>query len=59
MIPKVLHVVWLSGDPLPDLVQKCVSSWREVMPDFGIRLWTLDDLSCLHVCDFAREAIAH
>jgi hypothetical protein len=59
MIPKVLHVVWLSGDPLPDLVQKCLSSWRQVMPDFVIRLWTLDDLSRLRVCDFAREAIAH
>jgi hypothetical protein len=59
MIPKTLHVVWLSGDPLPDLVQKCLKSWREVMPDFEIRFWGLEDLQKLRVCDFAREAIAH
>jgi mannosyltransferase OCH1-like enzyme len=57
MIPKVLHFVWLSNDPFPDLVRTCLQSWRQVMPDFEIRCWSLSDLEPLDLCDFARQAI--
>jgi hypothetical protein len=57
MIPKVLHVVWLSDDPFPDLVQTCLQSWQQVMPDFRIRCWRRSEIEALELCDFAREAI--
>lgn len=38
-IPKIIHFCWLSGDPYPDLVQKCIQSWKEKLPDYEIRLW--------------------
>lgn len=34
MIPKIIHFCWLSGDKYPELVQKCISSWKKTMPDF-------------------------
>lgn len=39
MIPKLLHYVWLSGDPLPELLQKCRSSWEMWLPEYEWVLW--------------------
>ena len=38
-IPKIIHCVWLSGDPLPEQYQECLNSWRKCMPDYEIMLW--------------------
>ena len=38
-IPKIIHYCWLSGEPYPENVQKCISSWRKFLPDYEIRLW--------------------
>ncbi|PZU46015.1 MAG: glycosyl transferase [Sphingomonas sp.] len=39
MIPKIVHLCWLSGDPYPDLIRQCVDSWSRHLPDYEIRLW--------------------
>lgn len=39
MIPKIIHYCWLSGDPYPLLVNKCIQSWRKKMPDYEFMLW--------------------
>ena len=44
MIPKVLHFCWLSNDPYPAKIQKCIDSWRRVLPDYEIRLWNFERL---------------
>src|ERR1700720_1958831 len=36
MIPKKIHYCWLSGDNFPEIVQKCMKSWQEVMPDYEL-----------------------
>lgn len=28
MIPKIIHYIWLSNDPYPEEVQKCMDSWK-------------------------------
>ena len=38
-IPKVIHYCWLSGEPYPELVQKCMKSWRNHLPDYDFVLW--------------------
>ena len=38
-IPKVIHYCWIGGKPLTPLAQKCVNSWRRVMPDYEIKRW--------------------
>lgn len=39
MIPKIIHLCWLSGDAYPPLIQKCINSWKTVLPDYEIWLW--------------------
>lgn len=39
MIPKIIHLCWLSGDPYPQLIQDCLNSWRDKLHDYKIMLW--------------------
>lgn len=39
MIPKIIHLCWLSGDPYPTDIQRCLDSWKEHLPDYEVRLW--------------------
>lgn len=39
MIPKIIHYCWFGGNPLPELAQRCIVSWREFLPDYEIREW--------------------
>ena len=39
MIPKLIHLCWLSGDPYPPKIQFCIDSWKKHLPDYEIMLW--------------------
>ena len=39
MIPKIIHFCWLSGDPYPEIIIKCLDSWKKILPDYEIKLW--------------------
>ena len=39
MIPKIIHYCWLSGDPFPADIQRCIDSWHKYLPDYELRLW--------------------
>lgn len=39
MIPKTLHLCWLSDDPLPPAIEAYIETWRRVMPDYTIKKW--------------------
>ena len=39
MIPKVIHYCWLSGDPYPEIIQRCIDSWKDKLPDYQFVLW--------------------
>ena len=39
MIPKIIHLCWLSGDPYPPLIKDCIESWKRHLPDYEIWLW--------------------
>lgn len=39
MIPKIIHLCWLSGDPYPTKISKCLSSWEKQLPDYKVMLW--------------------
>lgn len=38
-IPKIIHYCWFGGNPLPELAQKCISSWKKFFPDYEIKKW--------------------
>ncbi len=39
MIPKIIHYCWLSGDPYPEDIKKCIQSWKEILPVYEFWLW--------------------
>lgn len=39
MIPKIIHLCWLSGEPYPDKIAKCISTWQKYLPDYEIMIW--------------------
>lgn len=39
MIPKIIHYCWMSGDPYPAKIQRCIESWKRVLPDYEFLLW--------------------
>ena len=42
MIPKIIHYCWLSGDPFPESIQRCIDSWKTVLKDYEIWPWDTD-----------------
>jgi len=42
MIPKIIHLCWLSGDPYPQKISRCIDSWKKHMPDYDIWLWNTE-----------------
>ena len=55
MIPKKIHYCWFGGNPLPELAQKCIASWKKYCPDYEIIEWNESnfDLNC---CAYVKEA---
>lgn len=39
MIPKRIHYCWFGNHPKPKLIQKCIASWRQMLPDWEISEW--------------------
>lgn len=39
MIPKTIHYCWFSNDRKPRLIQRCIDSWVNVMPEYKIKCW--------------------
>lgn len=55
MIPKIIHYCWFGGNPLPELAQRCIASWKKYCPDYEIKKWDESnfDVDC---CDYVKEA---
>lgn len=54
-IPKIIHYCWLSDDPFPELIQKCVNSWKEKLPDYEIKRWSTHNFD-VNICQYTKEA---
>lgn len=39
MIPKIIHYVWLGGNTFPNIVKKCIDSWKKICSDYEIKEW--------------------
>ena len=55
MIPKKLHYIWLGKNPLPEMVEKCIESWKEKCPNYEIVRWDESNLD-INCCDYCKEA---
>lgn len=54
-IPKIIHYCWFGHNPLPELAQKCISSWREYLPDYEIKEWNEDNFD-VNIIPYTAEA---
>lgn len=58
MIPKKIHYCWFGKNPLPELAQNCIASWKKYCPDYEIIEWNEEnfDLSSNKYVQEAYEA---
>lgn len=57
MIPKIIHLCWFGKDPYPVEIKVCLNSWKRILPDYQIRVWTYDDAKQAGFA-FVDEALA-
>ena len=55
MIPKIIHFCWLSGEPYPEEIQKCIDTWKVKLPDYSFMLWDLSKVD-VNVCNWTKQA---
>jgi len=55
MIPKIIHYIWLGGNPFPQMVEKCIKSWYKFCPDWEIKRWDESNLN-LDINEYCRQA---
>lgn len=55
MIPKIIHYCWFGGNPLPELAQKCIASWKRYLPEYEIKEWNESNFD-LHFNDYVWQA---
>lgn len=56
MIPKIIHYCWFGGNPLPELEQRCLASWRQHMPNWEYLWWNEDTFDISSAPLYVRQA---
>lgn len=54
-IPKVIHYCWFGRNPLPELAQKCIESWKKYLPDYEIKEWNEDNFD-VNIIPYTAQA---
>lgn len=39
LIPKIINYMWLGKKTIPDVLLRCIDSWKKYCPDYEIREW--------------------
>ena len=56
MIPKIIHYVWLGGNPLPKKHSDCIDTWKELCPDYEIVRWDENNFD-IDGCLWVKQAM--
>lgn len=56
MIQKKIHLTWFSGEEYPEKIRKCLDTWKNILPDFEVKIWTLEMAKKLDI-PFVNEAL--
>lgn len=54
-IPKIIHYCWFGGREKPDLVKRCMESWKRHLPDYEIIEWNETNFN-INKNSYVREA---
>jgi hypothetical protein len=55
MIPKIIHYCWFGNHPIPMNLQRCIDSWKKIMPDYEIIRWDESNYDVTK-CAYMKEA---
>lgn len=55
VIPKIIHYCWFGGNPIPKNLQRCIDSWKRIMPDYELRRWDESNYN-INKCSYMKEA---
>lgn len=55
MIPKKIHYCWLSDEPFPKKIRKCMETWQNTHPDYEVKRWSTENFDITSV-PYVREA---
>ena len=55
MIPKRIHYCWLSDEPFPRKIRKCMDTWRKTHPDYEIVRWSTENFDVESI-PYVKEA---
>ena len=57
-IPKIIHYCWFGGNPISELGEKCIASWKKYCPEYEIIQWDEGnfDINCNQYAKEAYEA---
>lgn len=56
MIPKIIHYCWFGGKEKPELVKKCIASWKKYCSDYEIREWNEESFDIFSAPRYVQEA---
>lgn len=54
-IPKILHYCWFGGKEKPEIVKKCIETWKKYCPDFVIYEWNENNFN-IKCCNYVKES---
>ena len=55
MIPKIIHYCWFGKKEKPEVVKKCIRSWKKYMSDYQIKEWNEDNID-INNFNYSKQA---
>lgn len=55
MIPKKIHYCWFGRGKKPELIERCMATWKSILPEYEIKEWNEDNFD-LNAVQYVREA---
>lgn len=56
MIPKIIHYCWFGGNPMPELAEQCIASWKKHMPEWEYMRWDETNFDIASAPLYVRQA---
>lgn len=49
MIPKKIHYIWVGNNPKSSLIEECIATWKNKLPDYEIIEWNENNLTYMKI----------
>lgn len=56
MTPKIIHYCWFGRGTYPNLMRRCIRSWKKILPDYIIKCWNEDNFNIDKAPVYVRDA---